>query len=285
MTTTEVENFPGFPKGVTGPELMEKMREQSIHCGATIITETISRVDFSSRPFKLWVEGSDGPNDTPVLTQSVILATGATARRLHLPGEEKFWNAGMSACAVCDGAAPIFRNKAIAVMGGGDTACEEASFLTRYASKVYMLVRRDKLRASKVMGDRILSNSKIEVLWNTVPVSFHGERLLNQITIQSTVDSSTRTLDANGFFYAIGHTPNTKFLAHANSDKLQIKVDDDGYIVVKPGTMETSVEGVFAAGDVQDRKYRQAVTAAGSGCAAALEAERWLEGQEVEHRK
>ncbi|KAI9137274.1 hypothetical protein BKA69DRAFT_1098929 [Paraphysoderma sedebokerense] len=284
MTTTEIENFPGFPKGISGPELMDRMREQSVHCGTKIITETVASVDLSSRPFKLWVEGQDPLKDKPVLTDSLIVATGATAKRLFIPGEDKFWNAGMSACAVCDGPAPIFRNKPLAVIGGGDSACEEATFLTKYASKVFMLVRRDQLRASKVMAERAMKNPKIEILWNTVPVEAHGDRLLSHITIQSTVDKTTKSLPVNGFFYAIGHLPNTSFLMHPETKKGQLEVDSDGYLIVKKGGTETNIEGVFACGDVQDRKYRQAISAAGSGCMAALDCERWLEGQEAAHK-
>ncbi|KAL7754333.1 thioredoxin-disulfide reductase [Sorochytrium milnesiophthora] len=278
-TTTEVENFPGFPNGISGSELMENMRKQSEKCGTSIVTETVARVDLSERPFKVYPEGSE----TPVLTESLIISTGATAKRLHMPGEETYWNAGMSACAVCDGPAPIFRNKPLAVMGGGDSACEEAMYLTKYASKVYMLVRRDKLRASKVMAERAMQHPKVEILWNTVPVKANGNgRLLQSVTVENTTpDKAQRDLPVNGFFYAIGHTPNVALLADKDTQKPQLKVDDDGYILVTPGSTTTSVEGVFACGDVIDRKYRQAITAAGSGCSAALECERWLEGIEA----
>ncbi|KNE68875.1 thioredoxin-disulfide reductase [Allomyces macrogynus ATCC 38327] len=283
-TTTEIENFPGWPTGIQGSELMDRMRQQSEHCGATIITETIEKVDFSERPFKLWPEGAS----EPVLAESVIIATGATAKRMHMPGEDTYWNAGMSACAVCDGPAPIFRNKPLAVVGGGDSAVEEATHLTKYGSKVYLIVRRDKLRASKVMAHRAFTNPKIEILWNRIPVAAKGNgRLLETIVLKSTIPGEEDTeidLPVNGFFYAIGHKPNVDWLkvadAQADGAKYQVETDQDGYVVVPPGTTQTSVEGVFACGDVADKKYRQAITAAGSGCAAALDCERWLEAQE-----
>jgi thioredoxin reductase (NADPH) len=264
---------------------MDKMREQSVHCETTILTETIAKVDLSQRPFKLWTENmlnsiEAGEKVEPILTKSVIIATGATAKRLHLPGEDKFWQAGISACAVCDGAAPIFRNKPLAVVGGGDTAAEEASYLTKYASKVYMLVRRDQMRASKAMQDRVLSHPKIEIRWNTLPTEAKGSgRLLEKLALKDTKTGAQSELEVNGLFYAIGHTPNTSFLKN-ESGKYQVKCDEDGYVIHGTGSSETNVEGVFAAGDVADKKYRQAITAAGSGCMAALDCERWLEGQE-----
>ncbi|KAJ3042070.1 thioredoxin-disulfide reductase [Rhizophlyctis rosea] len=276
-TTTEVENFPGFPEGMSGPELMDKMKAQSEKFGTKIISETISRVDLSKRPFRLWVEGSEDKEDAAFTTDSVVIATGATAKRLNIAGEDIFWQAGISACAVCDGAVPIFRNKPLVVVGGGDSASEEATFLTKYASKVFVLVRTHKLRASKVMADRLLKHPKVEVLWNKIPIEAKGDRLMKQLVIQDTVTGEQSTLDVNGLFYAIGHKPNTDVF------KGQLELDEVGYIKVRPNagvpSTYTSVEGVFAAGDVQDKTYRQAITAAGSGCMAALDCERWLEAQ------
>ncbi|KAJ3273831.1 thioredoxin-disulfide reductase [Terramyces sp. JEL0728] len=274
-TTTDVENFPGFPKGISGPELMENMRNQSERFGTRIFSDTISKLDLNQRPFRLWIE--DEEDKEPILAKSLIVATGATAKRLNIDGEDKYWQAGISACAgnshidpVCDGAAPIFKNKELAVVGGGDSACEEAMFLTKYASKVYLLVRRDQLRASKVMQDRLMKNPKIEILWNTIPVKANGDRLLQNIDLQDTKSKESRKLDVNGLFYAIGHLPNTSIF-----NTTDLKLDSDGYIITH-GT-ETNIEGVFACGDVQDKRYRQAVTAAGSGCMAALDCEKFLE--------
>lgn len=255
---------------------MERMRQQSINCGAQIISETISKVDFTNRPFKLWVEGNE--TGEPILTRSVILATGATARRLNLPGEETYWNKGMSACAVCDGPAPLFRNRAVCVMGGGDSACEEAVYMTKYASKVYLVHRRDTLRASKVMAERVLRHPKIEVLWNSVPERMVGDgRCLTHVHIVSTLNTPPRDLEVSGFFYAIGHRPNVALLTSSDEDTHAVDLDSDQYVVVRPGTTATSVPGIFACGDLVDKKYRQAITAAGMGCQAALECERWLE--------
>jgi thioredoxin reductase (NADPH) len=274
-TTTDVENYPGFPVGITGSELMEQLRKQSERFGTTIITETITKCDLSKRPFKFWREGDEESVEPTVTADSLIIATGATAKRMHLPGEDVYWQCGISACAVCDGAAPIYRNKVIAVVGGGDSACEESVFLTKFASKVYMLVRRDKMRASKVMAERAVNNPKIEVLWNHVPVEVKGDgKLMNQLVIEDTTTKVRRTLECRGLFYAIGHKPNTDVF------KGKVKLDEDGYVIVKPGTTFTNIEGVFAAGDVQDKRYRQAITAAGSGCMAALDCERWLEAHE-----
>ncbi len=263
-TTTEVENFPGFPTGISGPELMMAMRAQSEHCQTEILTKTVDSVDLSVRPFKVTVENTTYTADT------LIIATGATAKRMGIAGESEYWQKGISACAVCDGALPIFRNKALAVIGGGDSACEEASFLTKFASKVYLVVRRHELRASKTMQDRVLANPKIEILWNTDPIAAKGENLLTHLSVQSNKTNEQRDLEVAGLFYAIGHIPNTAFLNG------QLKTDETGYILTEPGTTNTSVPGVFAAGDVQDKKYRQAITSAGTGCMAALDAEHFL---------
>lgn len=223
-----------------------------------------------------------GEKVQPVLAKSVIIATGATAKRMHLPGEETYWNAGISACAVCDGAAPIFRNKPLAVIGGGDSAAEEATYLTKYASQVYLLVRRDQLRASKVMQQRVLANPKIKVMWHTEAQEAKGNgKLLDALKVVNNKTKAVSDLKVNGLFYAIGHKPNTDFLKSTTTGQVQVKTDEDGYVVhAQPGhSTQTSVEGVFAAGDVVDKRYRQAVTAAGSGCAAALDCERWLEAQ------
>ncbi len=262
-TTTEVENFPGYV-AISGPELMVKMREQSEHCGTRILTETVDSVDLSKRPFSV-VAGSQSYQ-----TQALIITTGATAKRMNLTGEDRLWQKGISACAVCDGALPFFRNKVLAVVGGGDSAVEEASYLTKFATKVLLLVRRDALRASKVMQERAKSNPKIEILFNTAPVEVLGEKSVTGLKIKNTVNNSESTLEVGGLFYAIGHLPNTAFLNG------QLECDEAGYIKTKPGTTKTSVEGVFAAGDVQDKVYRQAITSAGTGCMAALDAERFL---------
>lgn len=264
-TTTDVENYPGFPDGVMGPEMMMKFRQQSINCGATIYTKTVEKVDFSTSPFVLTTPLGE------VKAKSVIIATGATAKRLHITGEDRLWQKGISACAVCDGALPIFRNKPLVVIGGGDSAVEEASFLTKYASKVYLLVRRDELRASKVMQKRAFDNEKIEILWHTVAEEALGENLLEGVRVKNVQSNEEQVLDASGLFYAIGHKPNTGFLEG------QLPLDESGYIVIdKPGTTLTNIPGVFACGDVQDKVYRQAVSAAGTGCMAALDAERYL---------
>lgn len=272
-TTTDVENFPGFPDGIRGPEIMDKFRAQSVKHGTEIFTETISKVDLSSRPFKFWREFSE--DSEPELADTIIMATGASARRMNLPGEEKYWQSGISACAVCDGAVPIFRNKPLVVIGGGDSAAEEATYLTKYASHVYVLVRRDELRASKIMAKRLLNHPKVTILFNHVAVEAKGDgELLKQLRIKDIKSGEERDLDANGLFYAIGHVPATDLV------KGQVECDSDGYIITNPGTSQTSVKGLFAAGDVQDKKYRQAVTSAGSGCIAALEAERLLAEEE-----
>ncbi|CAE6459721.1 unnamed protein product [Rhizoctonia solani] len=272
-TTTDVENFPGFPEGVNGTEMMNKFRAQSVRFGTKIITETVSQLDLSRRPFRYWREGTE--DGEPETADTIIIATGASAKRMNLPGEDTYWQSGISACAVCDGAVPIFRNKPLAVIGGGDSAAEEATYLTKYASHVYVLVRRDELRASKIMAKRLLAHPKVTVLWNTVAVECKGDGdLLNSLRLKDTKTGEEKDLQVNGLFYAIGHEPATTLVRD------QLETDADGYILTKAGTAETSIKGVFAAGDVQDKRYRQAITSAGSGCMAALEAERLLAEEE-----
>eukprot|EP00026_Physarum_polycephalum_P011365 Phypoly_transcript_11583.p1 GENE.Phypoly_transcript_11583~~Phypoly_transcript_11583.p1 ORF type:complete len:335 (+),score=63.08 Phypoly_transcript_11583:142-1146(+) len=270
-TTTDIENFPGFPEGMNGYDLMLKMREQSVRWGTRIESQTIERVNLSVRPFEVFPEGVA----EPVKAHTLIIATGATAKRLGIKGEETYWNKGISACAVCDGALPIFRNKPLVVIGGGDTAAEEATFLTKFASKVFLLVRRDVLRASKAMQARVFNDPKIEVVWNTQAIEAVGEDKLTGVRVVNAVTKTETVIAANGLFYAIGHVPNTEFL------KGQLTTDDTGYVITEPRSTATNVEGVFAAGDVQDKIYRQAITAAGTGCMAALEAERYLSMHEA----
>lgn len=264
-TTTEIENFPGFSEGILGSDLMSRMRLQNEKCGGRIISETIARVDFSSRPFKLWTE-----SEVLIETESVIIATGATAKRLDIPGERDFWQKGISACAVCDGALPIFRNKTLVVVGGGDTAMEEVDHLTKFGSKVILVHRRDSFRASRAMQERILNNPKVQVMWNSVVMLAHGDKFLQSVCVANTITGDLTEIETAGLFYAIGHNPNTDFV------KGHLSLDDSGYIVTSPGSTHTSIEGVFAAGDVQDSKYRQAIVAAGSGCRAALDVEHYL---------
>lgn len=266
MTTTEVENYPGFPEGITGPDLMEKFRKQAERFGTTLLTEDVLSVDLSKRPFLVKGKTTEAEAD------ALIIATGATAKRLDIPGTKdgEFWQKGVSACAVCDGAMPIFRNKPLYVVGGGDTAVEEAIFLTKFASKVFIVHRRDELRASKIMSDRALSHPKIALIWNHVLVRVEGDSAVRSVTLQEVKTGKETTHEAGGVFFAIGHEPNTAFLEG------KLETHPNGYLKVKPGTSYTALEGVFAAGDVQDHVYRQAVSAAGSGCMAALDAERWL---------
>jgi len=263
-TTTEVENYPGFPEGIGGPELMQLFRKQSERFGTEMVMEDVISADFGQRPFVLKSENHE------VKAHSVIISTGATAKRMGVPNEEKMWNNGMSACAVCDGALPMFRNQPLMVIGGGDTAVEEATYLTKFGSVVYLVHRRDQLRASKIMQERALKNPKMEILWDTVLEDAIGEDYLTGARLKNVKTQEVREVEVAGLFYAIGHTPNTSIFNG------QLDLDEAGYIKVKPGTQETNIEGVFAAGDVHDHKYRQAITAAGTGCAASLEAERWL---------
>ena len=266
MTTTDVENYPGFPEGIQGPELMQRMRKQAERFKTTILTEDVKSVDLKKHPFT--VNG----NETEIEAETLIIATGATAKRLDVPGtrDGEYWQRGVTACAICDAAAPIFREKDLYVIGGGDTAIEEALFLTKYGKKVFIVHRRDELRASKVMAERALKHPKIEVIWDHVLVKAEGENILTSVTLKNVKTNEETKREASGLFFAIGHLPNTAFL------KGQLETLDNGYLKVKPSTTHTSVEGVFAAGDVQDPHYRQAVSAAGSGCMAALDAERWL---------
>ena len=264
-TTTDVENYPGFPTGVGGIELTELYRQQSVNCGARIETATVDRVDVGERPFTVFAD------DQSVRARTLIIATGATAKRLEVPGTERLWQQGISACAVCDGALPVFRNKPLVVIGGGDTACEESLFLTRYGSLVTMLVRRDVLRASKTMQQRVLANDKIRIAWQTELVEVLGDQLVAGVRVHDGAKGEEREIEAGGLFFAIGHHPNTGFLAG------QLDTDDTGYVLTAADSTATNVPGVFACGDVQDKVYRQAVTAAGTGCMAALEAERFLD--------
>ncbi len=267
-TTTEIENFPGFPDPIGGPDLMMKMREQSIKYGTTIKTETVTDVDLDSRPFTVSVGSAEFKSET------LIVATGATAKRLGVKGEEEYWQKGISACAVCDGGLPVFREKPLVVIGGGDTACEEASYLSKFGSSVTMLVRRNVLRASQAMQNRVQKNEKIHILWETEALEALGEQFLTGIRVIDKKAKEEKVIEASGLFYAVGHAPNTDFL------KGQLEADQEGYLITEPYSTKTAVPGVFACGDVRDKVYRQAVTAAGMGCMAALEAERFLADQE-----
>ena len=267
MWTTDIENFPGFPEGIGGQELMERMKEQAVRFGTRVVGENIAAADLSSYPFKLQPSWSD-----EITARSVIVATGARANWIGLPNELRLAQngGGVSACAVCDGALPFFREKVLAVVGGGDSAMEEATYLTKYAREVVIVHRRDQFRASKVMADRALSNPKIRVAWNSEVAEVVGDDFVTGLQLRDTLTGAERELEIGGLFVAIGHTPNTDFLAG------QLDLHPNGYIKVLAGRTCSSVEGVFAAGDVIDDYYRQAITSAGTGCMAALEAERWL---------
>ncbi len=267
MITTEVENYPGFPEGITGPELMAHFRRQSERFGTRIVTEDVEQVDFSKRPFRVRSEGKD------YLAKAVIVATGASARYLGLPSEKKLMNRGVSACATCDGALPMFRNQELVVVGGGDTAMEEANFLARFASKVLLVHRRDEFRASKIMLERTKKNPKIQLMTPWVIDEILGTDAVEGVRLEHATSGESTTRKVAGVFVAIGHQPNTKVFEG------QLELAANGYIVTKAKSTYTSVEGVFACGDVQDHVYRQAVTAAGSGCMAAIDTERWLEAQ------
>ncbi|MEQ1876282.1 MAG: thioredoxin-disulfide reductase [Bdellovibrionia bacterium] len=264
--TTDVENYPGFAEGIMGPELMEIMRKQAERFGTRFITSTITKVDLKSRPFKVW------QGDKLFEAKTVIISTGASSKMLGIPSEQTYFAKGVSTCATCDGA--FFKNVPVAVVGGGDSAMEEANFLTRFASKVYIIHRRDSFRASKIMADRALKNPKIEPVWNSAVEEVTGDgKLVKGLRVKDINTGKTRDIPLEGVFVAIGHSPNSALF------KGQIDMNDTGYIKTRPHSSYTSIDGVFACGDVQDHVYRQAVTAAGSGCMAAIDAERWLEAQ------
>ncbi len=274
MLTTDVENYPGFPEGVAGPEMMEKFQKQAERFGTKVLGQDVVRCDFTKRPFELHTN-----KGTVERAHAVIVATGATANWLGLESELRLARAGggVSACAVCDGALPMFRDRPLAVVGGGDTAMEEATYLTKFASTVYVIHRRDSLRASKIMQDRFLSKPNAKVIWNSQVVDClsakdeHGNEKLRAVVLESTTNEERKELEIGGLFVAIGHTPATKFLKDSG-----VETDEQGYVVLRSRSSATNIEGVFAAGDVADAHYRQAVTAAGMGCQAALDAERWL---------
>ena len=268
MLTTDVENYPGFPEGVTGPEMMEMFQRQAERFGAEVATEDVMEVDVSKRPFVVQTA------ERAVTADAVIVATGASAKWLGLESEQRLQNRGVSACATCDGA--LYRGKPMAVIGGGDTAMEEALFLTRFATKVTVIHRRDELRASRIMGERARANEKIDFAWNSVVDEILGDEFATAVRVRDVHSDQMREIPAEAVFLAIGHEPNTGFLRGC------LELDDVGYIKVESGTSRTSVEGIFACGDVMDPTYRQAITAAGTGCMAAIDAERWLAEREAE---
>lgn len=273
MMTTEVENYPGFPEGVMGPEMMEKFQKQAERFGTKVEGEDIDRCDFSARPFTLHT--SEGKR---VRAHAVIIATGATANWMGIPDEQRLATSGggVSACAVCDGALPAFRNQPLAVVGGGDSAMEEATYLTKFASTVYLVHRRDKLRASKIMQERFLSRPNAKVLWNKTPIGVLGDEKVSGLRLKDTVTGAESTVEVKGVFMAIGHTAATAFLEGSG-----IELDEKKYVRLNDRSSKTNIAGVFAAGDVADSHYRQAVTAAGMGCQAALDAERWLAAEGI----
>lgn len=271
MTTTEVENYPGYPEGVSGPDMMIDLKKQAERFGARFAYQTATSLDLSKWPFTILA------NDVSWETKAIIIATGANAKYLGLESEQVYMNRGVSACATCDGALPRFRSQTVVVVGGGDTAMEEALFLARFAGRVHVVHRRDQFRASKIMGQRVLNHDKIAVEWNSVPDEVLGNDKdgVTGVRLRDVKAGATRELACAGYFSAIGHKPNTDLFVG------QLEMAEDGYLVTKPDSSYTSVEGVFACGDVQDRVYRQAITAAGSGCMAALDATRWLEAKEA----
>ncbi len=275
MTTTDVENYPGFADGIQGPELVAQMRKQAKRFGSDFISEDVIKIQTDQQPFTIKSSKSE------IKSFSIIIATGANAKRLNIPGtgDSEFWQKGVTACAICDGASPIFRNKPLLVVGGGDSACEEAIFLTKFASKVYIVHRREEFRASKIMQDRVRRHPNIELILNHTLDRVEGKEFVNKVYVKNIVSGKITQIDVNGVFFAIGHTPNTSFIDSG------IELDDDGYIKVHPNSTTTSVNGVFAAGDVVDKKYRQAVTAAGYGCMAALDVEKWLAQKDAIHEQ
>jgi thioredoxin reductase (NADPH) len=270
MLTTEVENFPGFEHGIMGPELMTNMRAQAARFGAELVTTKATKVDLTARPFRVWTGNPEAPEPT-YLSRTVIVSTGAQSLMLGLPAEKRLLGHGLSTCATCDGF--FFRGHHIAVVGGGDSAIEEATFLTKFAETVTIVHRRDELRASKIMQDRAKNNPKIRFAWNSQVTDIHGEQSVEGVQLTDTVTGATSRLDVTGVFVAIGHRPNTDLF------RGQLDMKDNGYLCTRPGSSRTNIDGVFACGDVQDDTYRQAITAAGSGCMAAIDAERWLEAQ------
>ena len=267
MLTTEIENFPGFPEAITGPELMARMREQALRFGADLKVTKVQKIETASRPFKVWLSEDTEPSIT---ADAVILATGARSLMMGVPGEERLLSHGLSTCATCDGF--FFRGQDIAVVGGGDSAMEEALFLTRFASSVTIVHRRDTLRASKIMQERAFANEKIQFAWNSQVTEVFGDDRVSGLTLRDTASGEERTLDVTGIFVAIGHVPNATLVADL------VELEEGGYVRTGPGSY-TSIDGIFAAGDVQDHVYRQAITSAGSGCVAAIDADRWLEAQ------